>query len=457
MDTMYLGTEDVKRLLLRLLPPSICAQLVTMLYNLVDRIYIGRLPEGEWSIAAIGIITPVVTIITAVTALLGNGGAPLCAIRLGRGDVDGAEKVLGSSFTMLLLSSVGIMAVVLHFLTPILILFGATDQTMADARAYLQTYVMGTTFIQIAVGINPYINTQGFTRVGMCSVLTGCILNLVLDPVFIFWLKMGVRGAALATVISQFASAVFALGFLFSSKSILHIRPRYLTPEPRIVLDIMKMGFSPFVMKLTGGLLLMNFNRQLLRFGGDLAVSAMSVLTSVWNFLELPSHGITDGAQPILGYNLGAKKYARVRETFRVELMVNTVYCLAFYLLVLAMPELFVRMFNSSPALMEMAVPMMKIYLFGAVVFGAFMTCQQTYLALGFPKYSFLFACVRKIVILIPLIYLLPYLLRQKVYAVVLAEPIADIVSTILNCVFFWKFYQKVLPAEEFPSVEETI
>lgn len=445
-------------LLLRLLPPSICAQLVTMLYNIVDRIYIGRLPGGEWSIAAIGIVTPVVTMVTAVTALLGNGGAPLCAIRMGQGDIDGAEKVLSNSFTMLLLSSVGIMAVVVSFLPSILTLFGATDQTMADAQAYLQTYIMGTAFVQIAVGINPYINTQGFTRIGMCSVLIGCTLNLFLDPVFIFWLNMGVQGAALATVLSQLASAVFALRFLFSSKSILHIRMRYLVPEPGVVRDIMKMGFSPFVMKLTGSLLLMNFNRQLLRFGGDLAVSAMSVLTSVWNFLELPSHGITDGAQPILGYNLGARKYARVRETFRTELVVNTVYCLAFYLLVFIAPEMFVRMFNSSPALVELTAPMMKIYLFGAVVFGAFMTCQQTYLALGFPKYSFLFACIRKVVILIPLIYLLPYLLPQKVYAVILAEPIADIASTVLNCLFFRKFYQKVLPVEEdSPAEQETI
>ncbi len=449
MDTKYLGTEDVKKLLLRLLIPSICAQLVTMVYNLVDRIYIGRLPGGEWSIAAIGIVTPVVTAVTAITALFGNGGAPLCAIKLGQKDIDGAEKVLSNSFSMLILSSVVIMAVTTALMTPILDLFGATAQTAGDARAYLQTYILGTAFVQISVGMNPYINTQGYTRYGMCSVLIGCILNLFLDPLFIFVLDMGVMGAALATVLSQAVSACFVLAFLFSETSAIHIRMKYLAPQSKTVGQIVKMGVSPFTMKLTGSLLLMSFNRQLLLFGGDLAVSAMSILTSVWNFIELPSHGITDGAQPIIGYNYGAKKFDRVREAFRIELMINTIYCLAFYVVVFLFPSVFVRIFNDTPALIEITVPMLKIYLFGAVIFGAFITCQQTYLALGYPRYSFLFACLRKIIILIPLIYFLPCVMSQKVYAVILAEPIADILSTVFNCWYFRKFFRSKVTAED--------
>lgn len=442
MDTKYLGTEDIKKLLLRLLVPSICAQLVTMVYNLVDRIYIGRLPGGEWSIAAIGIVTPMVTAVTAITALFGNGGAPLCAIKLGQKDIDGAEKVLSNSFSMLLLSSVVIITVTTGLMTPILDLFGATQQTMADAKAYLQTYILGTAFVQISVGMNPYINTQGYTRYGMCSVLIGCVLNLFLDPLFIFALNMGVMGAALATVLSQAVSACFVLAFLFSDVSTMHIRLKYLMPRAKTVWQIIQMGISPFTMKLTGSLLLMSFNRQLLLFGGDLAVSAMSILTSVWNFIELPSHGITDGAQPIIGYNYGARKFDRVRKAFRIELVLNIIYCLAFYVLVFLFPSFFVRIFNDAPELIEITVPMLKIYLFGAVIFGAFMTCQQTYLALGYPQYSFLFACLRKIVILIPLIYFLPCVMSQKVYAVVLAEPIADILSTFFNCAYFRKFFR---------------
>ncbi len=449
MDTKQLGTESVKKLLVRMMIPSIFAQLVTMVYNLVDRIYIGRLPGGEWSIAAIGIVTPVVTAVTAITALFGNGGAPLCAIKLGQKDNDGADKILSTSFSMLVLSSLVIIAVTLGFMDQILRLFGATEQTIGDARAYLETYILGTVFIQITVGLNPYINTQGYTRYGMCSVLAGCILNIALDPLFIFTFNMGVMGAALATVISQAVSATFVMVFIFSKKSSIHIRARYLFPRARIAWQIIKMGFSPFTMKITGSLLQMSFNRQLLLFGGDIAVSAMSVLMSVWNFIELPSHGITDGAQPIIGYNFGAKKYDRVRETFKIEIIINTVYCLAFYIVVLIVPSFFVKMFNDSPDLIEITIPMLKIYLSGAVIFGAFMTCQQSYLALGYPQYSFLFASLRKIIILIPLIYLLPYLMPQKVYAVILAEPIADILSTIANCVYFRKFFRKVLPKKE--------
>ncbi len=445
MDTNYLGTDKINKLLLRLTIPSVCAQLVSMVYNLVDRIYIGRLPDGEWSIAAVGIVTPIASIISAVTALFGNGGAPLCAIKLGKKDTDGAERVLANSFSMLVLSSAAIILITQLYMEPLLTLFGATGRTMGDARQYLEIYIWGTVFIQVAVGINPYVNTQGFTRYGMCSVVAGCVVNLILDPVLIFQLGMGVRGAALATVISQAISAVMVLAFLFSRRSAIRIRPRYLFPCGKTVKKIMSMGFSPFTMKLTGGLLQMCFNRQLLRFGGDLAVSAMSVLTSAWNFLELPSHGITDGAQPILGYNYGAGKYDRVRKTFRIELAVNTLYCLLFYVAVCAFPEAFVRLFNDAPELVELAVPMLKVYAFGAVIFGAFMTCQQAYLALGYPRYSFIFACIRKVVILIPLIYLLPCIWKGNALAVVLAEPLADILSTIINCTFFSRFYRTVM------------
>lgn len=446
MDAAQLGAGDIRKTFFSLAAPAILAQVVTVIYNMVDRIFIGQLPNSQAMMAAIGFVAPITLLVTAFTALLGNGGAPLCAICLGRGERDEAEHIMSNSFSALLFSSAVITAVCVLFCEPILRAFHAEGQLLDYAAAYLRVYIWGTFFAQISVGMNPYINTQGHARVGMITVAAGAGLNVILDPIMIYGFQMGVVGAALATVLSQGLSAFLVLRFLNSPRSGMHLRLRYMRPQWSILWQIMSLGVSPFIMKLTESLLSSSFNGQLLAYGGELAVSVMTVMNSIWQMAQLMTHGFTDGAQPILGYNYGSKQMDRVRAVFRLELATCWGWTFLCAVMVMAIPGVFLRIFTPDPEVLAAGPAMLRIYFFGMFCYGAFNACQQTYIALGNARSSLFFAVFRKVLLLIPLIYLLPVLFpSQPILAVLAAEPVADITATVVNGLAFSRYYRKKL------------
>lgn len=441
-----LANEKISSLLLSLAIPSILAQLATLIYNMVDRIYIGRLANGSLSIAGVGLCGSIITIIMAFTNLFGRGGAPLASIRLGEGNQKQAEKILGNCFCLLILSSIIITLILNLFGTQILTLFGASKNTLPYAMSYLRIYSFGTIFVQLTVGMNYFINTQGFAKFGMMTLLIGGILNIILDPIFIFMLNMGVAGAALATVISQFVSCLWVLKFLFGKKTTIKIKKENLVLDFKIVKRILELGFSPFFMSSTEGILQMSFNRQLLFFGGDIAVSAMTIMLSLNQMLSLPMEGIAQGAQPITSFNFGAKNYRRVKDTISLAIKASLTFSIVAVVIMELFPGLFVNLFTTDPQLIELASWMLRIYVFGFIIMGANSTFQQTYTSLGFGTRSFFFAFYRKIILLIPLIYILPLFIENGVLAVMLSEPISDIITTLTNGFFFKRFIKKELP-----------
>lgn len=449
MENQKLASWKIPKLLWSLAFPAICAQIVTLLYNLVDRIYIGQMQDGAIAMAAIGICAPIVTVVTAFTGLFGRGGSPHAAIYMGKQDNATAEKFLGNSFCMLLITSVLITVITLSAKTPILRLFGASDQTLPYADNYLTIYILGTIFVQITVGMNYYITSQGFAKTAMITTMLGAVLNMILDPVFIFAMNMGVAGAALATVLSQLASFVWVLVFLVGKKPTLRIRAGNLRPNWQILKKIMILGVAPFFMSASEGVLHVCFNRQVYAYGGDLAVSAMTILFSMFQFVLLPVEGVSQGSQPIIGYNYGAGAFHRVQATIKLAVTVNTIFTVICTIIVLVVPELFIRIFNSDPALVELGGKMLRIYMLGMFSHGPNSTFQQTYNSLGEGGKSFFFAFYRKIILLIPLIYLLPNLMRWGVFAVVLAEPISDIVTAATNALYFRRFLKKKLPISQ--------
>lgn len=440
-----LRNDKISSLLISLALPSILAQLATLIYNMVDRIYIGRLSDGALAIAGIGLCASIITIITAFTNLFGRGGAPLASIKLGEGDNHEAEKILGNCFMSLLVTSIIIMIVLNLFGEQILMLFGASSKTLPYAMSYMRIYSFGTLFVQLSVGLNYFINTQGYAKYGMLTLFIGGILNIVLDPLFIFVLDMGVAGAALATVISQFISCLWVLKFLLGKKTTIKIKKENMKINVTIMKKVLGLGFSPFFMSATEGILQVSFNRQLLFFGGDIAVSAMTILSSMSQILFLPMEGIAQGSQPIISFNFGAKSYKRVKQTIALTLKVSLVYSVIGVALMELLPEMFVRLFANDAQLIELASQMLRIYVFGFIIMGANSTFQQTYTSLGYGKKSFFFAFYRKIILLIPLIYLLPNILPNGLYAVILAEPISDLLTTITNAFSFHRFTKKEL------------
>lgn len=441
-----LANEKISSLLLSLAIPSILAQLATLIYNMVDRIYIGRLANGSLSIAGVGLCGSIITIIMAFTNLFGRGGAPLASIRLGEGNQKQAEKILGNCFCLLIVSSIIITVILNLFGAQILTLFGASKNTLPYAMSYLRIYSLGTVFVQLTVGMNYFINTQGYAKFGMMTLLIGGILNIILDPVFIFMLDMGVAGAALATIISQFVSCLWVLKFLFGKKTTIKIKKENLVLDFKIVKRVFELGFSPFFMSSTEGILQMSFNRQLLFFGGDMAVSAMTIMLSLNQMLSLPMEGIAQGAQPITSFNFGAKNFQRVKDTIRLAIQISLAFSIIAVTIMELFPRLFVNLFATDPQLIELASWMLRIYVFGFIIMGANSTFQQTYTSLGFGTRSFFFALYRKIILLIPLIYILPLFIENGVLAVMLAEPISDILTTLTNGFFFRKFIKKELP-----------
>ena len=440
-----LENEKISTLLISLAIPSILAQLTTLIYNLVDRIYIGRLPNSSLAIAGIGLCTSIITIITAVTNLFGRGGAPLASIRLGEKNTEEAQKILGNCFKSLMITSVIIIVILNLFGTQILMLFGASENTLDYALQYLRIYSWGTIFAQLSVGLNYFINAQGFAKYGMFTLLLGGILNIILDPVFIFLFDMGVAGAAVATVISQFVSCLWVLGFFFGKKTMLRLTKKSLEYDLNVMKRVFGLGLSPFFMSSTEGILQVSFNRQLLFYGGDIAVSAMTIMMSMSQILSLPMEGIAQATQPIISYNYGAGKYDRVKKTISLALKAALTYSIVGVLLMELFPSLFVQLFANDPELVELASWMLRVYVFGFIIMGANSTFQQTYTSLGFGKRSFFFAFYRKIILLIPLIYFLPNAISNGVLAVMLAEPISDLLTTITNSFSFKSFIKKHL------------
>lgn len=444
-----LGEGKVSSLLFKLALPAIIAQLVNVLYNIVDRIFIGRIPNGEIAMAGVGVAFPIIMIVSAFSALIGMGGAPIAAIKMGAKDNDEAEKIMSNSFSMLIIIGAILTVVFLIFKEPILYAFGASDKTINYAIDYLTLYLIGTVFVQIALGMNPFVNTQGFAKTGMLTVMIGAVINIVLDPIFIFAFNMGVKGAALATVCGQLVSALWVLKFLFGKTSVLKIRKKYLVPKLNVILPVIALGVSPFIMQGTESLVIIIMNNQLSIYGGDLAIGAMTIMSSIMQIVMLPLMGLSQGAQPIISYNYGAKKMDRIKSTFKLLLISCLVYTGVMWALLMIVPKIFVLIFNSNPNLVEITSWSIKIYFAGVIMFGAQIACQQTFLALGQAKTSLILALLRKIILLIPLAFILPNFFEEGLKGVLMAEPVADILSATITVICFIIFYKKKLNIDE--------
>lgn len=438
-----LGKGSISKLLYTLAVPTIIGQLVNLLYNVIDRIFIGRMANGDIAMAGVGVAMPIILLVSAFAMLFAAGGAPLSAIEMGKQDNDKAEEIMSNCFSMLISGGIILTILFLVFKEPILWAFGASNATIGYGLDYLSIYLIGTIFVQISLGMNLFINTQGFTKIGMFTVIIGAIINIVLDPILIFGFGMGVKGAALATIISQGISAIFVLKFLFGKKSILKIRKKYLKLNKKLALSIVALGVAPFIMQATESLVLVSLNNQLLKYGGDLAVGAMTIMSSIMQVIMMPLMGLTQGAQPIISYNFGAKEMDRVKKTFKLLFIICVSYSALMVSLIMIFPEFFVSIFNNKPELVEITSWAMKIYFVGMCLFGAQIACQQTFLALGQAKTSLIIAMLRKIVLLVPLIFILPMFIEDGLTAVLLAEPIADIIAIISTVIIFGLFYKK--------------
>lgn len=437
-----LGSESVGKLLFKLALPSITAQIVNLLYNLVDRMYIGHIPvTGSKALTGLGITFPLIVIISAFVSLVSIGGATRSSIMLGAEKKDTAEKILGNCTILLVITSIVLTIVFTIFGNKLLLLFGASENTIKYASDYFRIYTLGTIFVQLSLGLNAFITSQGFTKTSMYTVLIGAFSNIILDPIFIFTLNMGVKGAALATVISQGISAVWVVKFLTGNKTILKIQKKYFIIEPRIILPCLALGLSPFVMTSTESLLAVSFNVSLQKYGGDMAVGAMTILTSVMQFTALPLRGLTQGAQPIISFNFGACNVKRVKDTFRILFKSCVTYSTTIWLLVLLFPQIFIIMFTSNAELTDFTIWALRIYMAVSFLTGIQNACQNTFIAIGNAKTSLFLAVLRKIILLIPFIYILPHIFENKLMAVFLAEPVADFIAvSTTSCLFYFQF-----------------
>lgn len=442
----FLGMEPVGKLLLKLSLPVIVAQIVNLLYNLVDRVYIGHMPEnGDMALTGLGVCMSVILIVSAFSAFVSSGGAPRASMAMGRGDHEEAEKILGNSLTMQVLISVILTTILLIFNRPLLLAFGASENTIGFATDYMNIYAVGTIFVQITLGMTSFITAQGFATGGMISVLIGAVCNIALDPLFIYGFHMGVKGAAFATIISQAASTVYVLWFLTSKKTILRIRKKNLRLSGKIILPILALGLATFIMQASESIILICFNSSLLKYGGDIAVGAMTILSSVMQFSSLPAQGLGQGAQPITSYNYGAKNADRVKKTVKLLIGCTLGYTMIVWGLVMLFPQLFARIFVPNSEMIEFTSWALRIYCAALGVFGAQMACQLTFTALGNAKASIAVAVLRKFILLIPLIYFVPHLVANKTMGVYLAEPIADFISVTFTVILFFFQFRKAL------------
>ncbi len=439
-----LANAPVWSLIIKLSIPAILAQIVNLLYNIVDRIYIGHMGDvGTMAITGVGLCFPVISLITAFTMLVAQGGAPRAAIEMGKGDIKKAEKILGNCVMLLIMLSVILTAVFLVFGEKLLMLFGASETTIVYALPYMSIYVAGSMFVMISLGLNMFITTQGFTKISMATVLIGAICNIILDPIFIFGLDMGVRGAALATIISQAVSAVWVISFLLGKKTKIRIKKENLLPNIKILAPVLALGISPFVMSGTEAVINVAFNSSLQKYGGDIAVGAMTICTTIFQMVWVPAQGIGQGAQPIISYNYGAKNGNRVKQAFKAFLFICFGYIFVFGTIIELFPQFFIKIFNDNPELMETATWTIRLYGCALVFFGIQMAVQQTLIALGKAKASLFIACLRKVILLVPLIYILPNFFENKVFAVFLAEPVSDAISIITASIVFFFVFRK--------------
>lgn len=434
-----LGKEPVGHLLFILAVPAITSQVVNALYNMVDRMYIGHIPEvGSAALTGVGVCFPIIMIISAFAYLFGMGGAPRASIFMGKKDNDTAEKILGNCTTSLMIIAVLLTVLVLIFQEPLLYLFGASENTIGYAMDYMTIYAIGTIFVQLTLGLNAFISAQGFSKISMLTVVIGAVTNIVLDPIFIFGLNMGVQGAAVATVMSQALSAIWAFWFLSGKNTILKLKRENLKINFHILLPCIALGVAPFAMQATESVLVLCFNSSLLKYGGDLAVGAMTILSSVMQFAMLPLQGLTQGGQPIISYNYGANQGERVQKAFKLQTISCFSYSSILWLLIMIFPSLFVAIFTSDPQLTEITIWALRIYMAGVLLMGIQISCQQTFIAFGNSKKSAFLAVFRKILVLIPLIYILPMFISDQVFAVFLAEPIADTIAVLTTSTMFY-------------------
>ena len=445
-DKEFLGTQPVKKLLFKLAIPTVAAQLINMLYNIVDRIYIGHMPgDGAYALTGVGVCMPLIMVVSAFAALVSSGGAPRASIEMGKKDQDMAEKILGNCFCLLVLISISLTMILLLFNRELLLAFGASENTIVYASSYMSIYAYGTIFVQMTLGMNMFITAQGFAKTGMITVLIGAICNIVLDPIFIYAMDMGVQGAALATVLSQAVSCIFCVSFLCGKKTQLKLKWCNIRLQGKIVLPCVLLGLATFIMQASESVIAVCFNSSLLKYGGDVAVGAMTICTSIMQFAMLPMQGIGQGAQPISSYNYGAKNVERVKETFVLLCKVCVIYSLVVYIAVMSFPHVFAGIFSNDIVLLDYAKTVIRIYCASMFMFGIQISCQLTFVSIGYAACSIIVAVVRKFVLLIPLIYVVPHFVTNQAYGVYLAEPIADFLAVLFTAGLFYSQFRKAL------------
>ena len=438
-NNQYLGTEPLGKLLFKLAVPSVVAQIINMLYNIVDRIYIGHMAEGgSLALTGLGVCMPIIMVVSAFAALVSMGGAPRASIAMGRGDNSAAEYILGNCFVLQIIISAILTSALLIWDRDLLLAFGASPDTIEFAVGYMDIYATGTIFVQLTLGMNAFITAQGFSKTSMSTVLIGAVSNIILDPVFIFGFDMGVQGAALATVISQCISCVWVLFFLSSEKTILKLKKENMHLEAKVILPCLALGLAAFIMQSSESIISVSFNTSLLKYGGDIAVGAMTILSSINMFAMLPLQGLGQGAQPIVSYNYGAKDAKRVRGAFRLLLKSSFIYATALWLIIMLLPQVFTSLFTTNAELAAFTQSAMRRYFAVMFMFGIQIACQMTFTAIGSAKSSIAVAVVRKFVLLLPLIYLMPALFpADKAMAVYLAEPAADFIAVTFTAILF--------------------
>ena len=441
-----MGSGSVKRWMVKMAVPAVIGQVVNLLYNVVDRIYIGHISGiGGSALTGVGLFTPILMLITAFAMLAGAGGAPRAAIAMGKGSREEAEKIMANCFTVLLILAVILTAVFSVFLPSLLRLFGASDVTLPYGSTYGRIYILGSIFVLTVMGMNPFLTTQGFSRMSMMTTVIGAGINIVLDPIFIFVLDLGVAGAALATVLSQAVSAVWILKFLTGKKTLLKLKPGNMILERKIIAPCLWLGVSSFVMVSTESLLSISFTSSLSRYGGDVAVGAMTVLTSINQLIMMPMQGVCQGGQPLMSFNYGARKLNRVKEAFLCQFLTCVTYTAVFWSLLMLFPNAFAGIFTSDTALVEYTAWAIRVFLAGCFSVGFQLSCQQAFMALGQAKTSLIMACLRKLILLIPLIFILPLFFENQAFAVFLAEPVSDILSAVVTTAVFARFFRKLM------------
>ena len=450
-DKNFLANEPIGKLLFKLAIPTVMAQFINMLYNIVDRIYIGHIPNvGSLALTGVGVCLPLIMIVSAFAALIGSGGAPRASIEMGRNNISLAEKILGNCFSLQIIISVILTILLLLFNKEMLLAFGASENTIEYANSYMNLYAIGTIFVQLTLGMNMFITAQGFAKTGMLSVLIGAVFNIILDPIFIFLFNMGVKGAALATIISQAFSCIWVLNFLFGYKSTLKIKKKNLLLQKSVIIPCITLGTSTFVMQSSESIISVCFNSSLLKYGGDIAVGAMTILTSVMQFTLLPLQGLGQGAQPIISYNFGAGNVDRVKNTYKLLLKVSLCFSGILWGLVMLFPQIFAGMFTSNAELLEFTKNAIRIYMAVIFLFGIQIACQMTFTSIGNAKASIIVAVTRKFILLLPLIYIMPLLFSEnQTMAVYLAEPVADFIAVTFTFFLFRFQFKKALEALE--------